>query len=236
MAKSIIYPKSERLGAISRDGTIQLILRRDTQSFQITGTYEGKRYRIGCGIDLKYAKQKFIDFVSELHSGLKPGRRIEDTPWQTIAETTHRRQKNAAKGRGIPFALTAEHVYQLMAETGFRCAVSGIMFSKPALDRIEVDPWAPSIDRIDNREGYMPGNVRVVTAAANYAMNRWGYDMLLRLANGVVRSSKIVAPEPVDYEYETSSRGVGEIDDTPLVCEILELIQRDSDETPVQGT
>lgn len=205
ITKSLRYAKKRSI-AVYKEGPYWLVLRHDTGSYQIQASVDGKRYRISASRDIKYAKRRLREFIAEVESGIKPAARQSNVEWSAVAAATYRRQKNAAKGRGIPFELTESIVFRLMANTNFRCAVSGVMFSKPALDKIEVDPWAPSIDRIDNREGYTPDNVRVVAAAANYAMNRWGYDMLLRLANGVVRNSKCVISEPGDSEYDIESR------------------------------
>jgi hypothetical protein len=68
-----------------------------------------------------------------------------------------------------------------------RCAVTGHLFPdtsypQPILVEEEVtgyiptykDPWkAPSIDRIDNKHGYQPDNVRLVSRGIQYALNQF---------------------------------------------------------------
>lgn len=49
--------------------------------------------------------------------------------------------------------------------------------------------------RIENRHGYLKDNIRVVSLAANLAMNRWGYNVLLRLSRAVVHASATPAAE-----------------------------------------
>ena len=117
------------------------------------------------------------------------------TEWKAVADHLYRRQRWASKERGIPFELTASDVFWMMKKTGFRCAVSGIRFSKKAEKGGPTDPWSASIDRIENRQGYVRDNVRVVCLAANLAMNQWGLDTLQRLARGIIRSADIVWPE-----------------------------------------
>jgi hypothetical protein len=47
-------------------------------------------------------------------------------------------------------------------------------------------PFSPSIDQIEATNGYTLENARIVCVAANFAMNQWGLDTLLRVAHGVV--------------------------------------------------
>lgn len=135
------------------------------------------------------------------------------TEWKTVADHVHQRQRWAAKERGIPFELEASDVFWMMRKTGFRCAVSGIRFSKKCEKGGPTDPWSASIDRIENRHGYVRDNVRVVSLAANLAMNRWGLDTLQRLARGIVRNADVVWPEddetPEGLAHQLLRRGGG---------------------------
>lgn len=73
------------------------------------------------------------------------------------------------------------------------CAVSGIKFDRRVGKR---SPWMPSIERIDCLDGYVVGNVRWVSLAANIALNDFGFDVLIRLANGVaLKASGGLAPD-----------------------------------------
>jgi hypothetical protein len=120
---------------------------------------------------------------------------VEIDSWSVVAAAVCRRQKISAKARGIPFQITAGYVLGQMRLAGYRCPVSGIAFTHQRDGGFHKNPWAPSVDRIDNRQGYVPGNIRVVCLAVNLAMNEWGYDVLLRLAHAVVASSYVSAPE-----------------------------------------
>lgn len=126
------------------------------------------------------------DFTAELRGGRRPSKEAEG--WEAIADRMVERQRRSAKARNIPFALTARYVLALLQRANFRCSVSGIGFSDER-GEFHKNPWAPSIDRIDNRGIYEPGNVQIVCLAVSLAMNEWGYDVLLRLAHGVVNSS-----------------------------------------------
>ena len=184
MSKRIVF-RDEELYLILRDGF-----------YHVYGTWEGKPIRKSCRTkDLAKAKLHLEDMRRECLSGWRSAYDA-DTDWRVIAGIIHKRHRSSATEREIPFDLKVCDVYGLMKSTDFRCAVSGISFSKQVTEGGWRDPWAPSIDRIENRQGYFLDNIRVVSLAANTAMNAWGYDTLLRLARGVVRTSISVSNEP----------------------------------------
>lgn len=181
---------------VFRNGPYRLVRRSDAQTLSIHATVDGKLYRITTGeTSITRAQRKLSDFVTELESGYKPKLLAGADEWHALAAALTARTRWRARSRGVPFMLTAPYVYGLMARAEFRCSVSGIAFAKPERKALEREPWAPSIDRIDPRAGYMPDNVRMVALAANYAMNQWGYDVLLRLSLAVARNSELARPE-----------------------------------------
>ena len=165
--------------------------------WHIHGTLDGHRYRLSTKTaDLRRARQKLADLIFQHDAGWRGSRSAEPADWHTLARVLTRRQRQGAKAREIPFNVEAGHVFRLMSAAGFRCAVSGIPFARRLDGDIGANPWGPSIDRIENSQGYMPDNVRIVCVAANVAMNRWGYDVLLRLSTGVIRSAALLSQEP----------------------------------------
>ncbi len=79
--------------------------------------------------------------------------------------------RRRAQRKGVPFTLEAadvEHI-QSVIDLGF-CEVTGAAFD------IQTNrAWnSPSLDQIHAGEGYVPGNVRVVCRAMNFAMGNWG--------------------------------------------------------------
>lgn len=92
---------------------------------------------------------------------------------------TRARQNAKARRGGIEFSLSREDVHRMLNEAGWRCAVTGALFSLEVINGRR--PLAPSIDRIDSSLGYTRQNCRIVCAAVNYAMNVWGEDVLWRL-------------------------------------------------------
>lgn len=190
---------------VYRDDELYLTLRGDW--YHLVGSLDGRRLRKACGTtDMDRAKA-FLENVKRehVHSWREDYDRA-DRDWKTVAKMTHDRQKSAARGRGIPFDLTPERVFALMKATGFKCAVSGIPFAKRFAGDGRRDPWAPSIDRIENRQGYTIENCRIVCMVANIAMSDWGYDTLLRLSRGMLRSSFLLAEEPPSGSHNENKK------------------------------
>lgn len=180
--------------AVYQDDEFYLILRGKV--YHLHGTFDGRLIRVSCGTsDLARAKLFLENKKRELVHGWREDYDSLDRDWQDIAKIMHERHRGGAVKRGIPFDLTPGSIYALMKSTGFRCAVSGIPFAKRQVSDGKRDPWAPSIDRIENRQGYTLENVRVVSLAANIAMGDWGLDVLLRLSRGIHRSSLTLADE-----------------------------------------
>ena len=66
------------------------------------------------------------------------------------------------------------------------CAFSGMPFSLEVVgDGQARRPYAPSLDRIDRHKPYQKDNVRLVVAIANFAMNAWGDEPVLRMASAL---------------------------------------------------
>jgi hypothetical protein len=167
----------------------------------ITGTgADGVRVRRSTKTsDLPRAKVILRDFVASANSDWRPRAAPTDTDWHVAAKKIAERHRFSARARGIPYELTAHDVYRMLRETDFRCSISGIALSTGGATnglRGRYDPWGASIDRIDGRAGYVRDNVRITCIAANLAMNQFGFDVLLRLAKGVVRCAVSIAPEP----------------------------------------
>jgi hypothetical protein len=91
------------------------------------------------------------------------------------------RQRAAAKG--VPFDLTAEFLLRKAEAARFRCELTGIEFYSPHRSAGRINPFRPSIDRINPRRGYTEDNVRVVVFAINAMLFDWGEETFVRVAN-----------------------------------------------------
>jgi hypothetical protein len=92
--------------------------------------------------------------------------------------------RNRARGADPTYAM--DDLIHAWNECGGCCAVSGMAFSLHIVgDGAARRPFAPSLDRIDRHQPYRRGNVRLVVAIANFAMNAWGLPPLVELAAAV---------------------------------------------------
>ncbi|WP_071832992.1 hypothetical protein [Pararhizobium antarcticum] len=87
--------------------------------------------------------------------------------------------KKRAAERQIGFDLSADWMYSELLRQNDRCQLTGMPFDyRPRVrkDDWHKNPFAPSPDRIDRREGYVASNVRIVLTSVNIAINEWGLD------------------------------------------------------------
>lgn len=95
-------------------------------------------------------------------------------------------RKNA-KRRGQECTITADDIKGMLAP--MTCAASGLPLTRERGDGSARNPWAPSVDRIDNSKGYVPGNVRIVCAIFNMMRADWADDALLRVVKALAENN-----------------------------------------------
>ena len=93
--------------------------------------------------------------------------------------------KSSARSRNLAHELRLEDMERIIEP--MVCSVSGLPLSTEWPDG-GPNPWAPSIDRIDNSAGYVQGNVRLTAWAFNQARGAWDEGVLLTLARALVRA------------------------------------------------
>ena len=76
-------------------------------------------------------------------------------------------QKSAAKTRGIVWKLDDDAIIRKILRQG-HCKLSGQKFVYKQGTHKNRNLYAPSIDRIDSKKGYVPGNVMFVCWGVNY--------------------------------------------------------------------
>lgn len=91
--------------------------------------------------------------------------------------------RKSSKQRGLHFALEIEDIEAMLAP--MVCSVTGLPLMLHHDGGSTVNPWAPSIDRLDNSRGYEPGNVRMVCCAFNIMRNDFPDDVVRTLAAAV---------------------------------------------------
>lgn len=88
-----------------------------------------------------------------------------------------RTARDNARKRGLEFSIERSDLPEIMPQT---CAVLGVSLR---LDGPNNDDYAPSLDRIDNSRGYIPGNVAFVSRRANRLKGDATQEELQKLAD-----------------------------------------------------
>lgn len=83
------------------------------------------------------------------------------------------------------FDIDREFIEQKL-ENGF-CEVTGLQFDFTSPGQSKKNPFAPSIDRIDNSQGYVKSNVRVVLWAVNLMHGEMTDDQLISMCKAVIK-------------------------------------------------
>ncbi len=94
------------------------------------------------------------------------------------AKAMHKISSNRAREAGRSYGLSVAAITQMLVDAGDQCTITAIPFDYRENTNADfrVRPMAPSLDRIDNKLGYDTGNVRVVCACVNVALNEWGLE------------------------------------------------------------
>lgn len=101
----------------------------------------------------------------------------------------HKRAKRQALSRGIEFKISLRHI----PVTEY-CPILGVWLEYEKLG-VANAPHKPSLDRIDNTRGYIPGNVQVVSARANILKRDAALDELLKMGEWAASQIKKFAGE-----------------------------------------
>lgn len=115
----------------------------------------------------------------------------------------YRTAKRNAERRSIPFTLSRREFRAMVLRSKGRCMMTGIEFEFEAFEGSCRRPFAPSLDRIDSSQGYSLNNCRLVCVIVNLAMNQWGIEPLMKVAeNLIARKGEIQERELRRGKYE----------------------------------
>jgi len=95
------------------------------------------------------------------------------------------KQKNASRWSREPFE---EGDLRALWKAGHgRCMLTGLPFKETAVGTGKARrPFAPSLDRIETNQPYSQRNCRLVLQAVNFALNAFGDDVFLAIAEGAI--------------------------------------------------
>lgn len=92
--------------------------------------------------------------------------------------------RNRSKVKNVPFDIDNDYIYELYLENDGLCALTGQELDFTSWgQKGQVNPRAPSIDRIIPSLGYVRGNVRIITYHMNIALSEFGieeFEVLLK--------------------------------------------------------
>ncbi len=91
--------------------------------------------------------------------------------------------RQRSKKTGIPFSITEKDIV-----IGKKCPVLGVLY-KTGKDHIP-HQHAPSLDRIDPKQGYVPGNVVVISRMANTIKHDASFEQIGKVYRWLKRLTK----------------------------------------------
>lgn len=137
--------------------------------------------------DRAEAEMQIAGIIEELkHTGDKgSATKLEHRQVLRMMQNAVARSKRSGRECEITYA----DVLSLLREQGYRCAVTHLPFNLKWRTGRDVarNPYAPSLDRMDTKVGYVLTNCRIVLSGVNYAMNEWGEEVFLDIAAAAVR-------------------------------------------------
>jgi hypothetical protein len=101
-----------------------------------------------------------------------------------------RRARKRAAEFSREFCLSEADLAAAIDRAAGNCEISGIEFDlSPQKDRRRL-PFAPSIDRVDSRQGYVASNIRLVCICVNIMVSDFGDEVFRRVCREVTRKTK----------------------------------------------
>jgi hypothetical protein len=117
--------------------------------------------------------------------------------------------RGSAKRRHIDFKITIDDVFPGVANGV--CQLTGLPFDFNPHKEKENNPYAPSVDRIDNNKGYVPGNIRIVLWAVNSALGESSDEEMLPILKAMVRAIQKNAKQKSTSSISDGHSGESEI-------------------------
>lgn len=123
--------------------------------------------------------------------------------------------RRRAEKKGLPFGLTTADLYALGDKQGWRCALTGIPFDCTNREAWN-NPYTLAIDRLDNRDGYTLGNIRLVLHAMNVAIGPWGEDAFAEIAERFLAHRAARVPDGVPHRGPFGPNGIEADGNSPM--------------------
>ena len=96
--------------------------------------------------------------------------------------------RDRAKKKNLPFTITKEYLKELWDKQEGKCAISGVEMTFEQCNGRT--PKNVSIDQINHKEGYVPGNVQLVCMAINQMKSDLELDELYSFCNAILENKE----------------------------------------------
>lgn len=107
------------------------------------------------------------------------------------AENLRRRANSVNRASGFSAVITATDMIQLWDRCDGACSLTGLRFAETIVGTGRAKrAFAPSLDRIDPEGAYSLDNCRLVLAAVNFALNRFGIETFDQIVVGRARTRR----------------------------------------------
>lgn len=101
--------------------------------------------------------------------------------------------KRRAKKMNFEHDIDLEHLVNIWIQQKGRCPMTGIIMQFGSGSNKDKNHLVCSIDRIDSRRGYVPGNVQLLTHWANNCKNTWKesvYEEMVKAAHAYITTPR----------------------------------------------
>jgi hypothetical protein len=176
----------------------------------VTGIWYAYHRKTGRRVDSEWRSPEFFHEVEALNLAVKepePAPPPAPLPMRTSGKPIYKRSsrevqlekhmsvivrsiRTRSTQRGFGCDITTDDMMLMFAKQEGRCALSGLKFDLRAGVQARLRPWAPSVDRIDIKKGYLKGNVRLVCIAANMARGDWDDEVFMALIKGIYETAE----------------------------------------------
>lgn len=109
-----------------------------------------------------------------------------------IAERLRKVKYSSKNERDLDFNIDLEYICDILDAQEGKCALTGwpLQFTKGGTWKSGMNPFACSMDRVDNTQGYVRGNIQLVCAMVNTVRGAMENDDFINLCKAVAETNK----------------------------------------------
>lgn len=145
-----------------------------------------------CGVQQTYLRKAYAEESLRLRKLCKPcANKITDNChrgwYRGIRVSWFNKFKTGAILRGIDWSITIDDVADLMDAQGAKCALTGWDIEFPEAGHPQKAP--ASIDRVDSKFGYVPGNIQLLTRHVNMMKQAYDNEYFIEVCKAVAKEA-----------------------------------------------